>query len=205
MRAVLPSCALLVLASCAPRHDPEALAAPPTQAPTDRAPFEVTRGDLRLRVKPRATYAVRGLVLDDSRWLLDRWEDVSPLDLTLGWGPAVRPEVLAELDLVTENRFATWTCDAPGVTRRELQASIANHHLVPADAAVEDALDEVGEGDVVYLEGLLVDVDVLGPGGAIERRYRTSLTRADEGATACELLWVEVVRAGRSAEVPSPP
>ena len=44
-------------------------------------------------------------------------------------------------------------------------------------------------GDVVTLDGLLVEADK--PGGW---RWRSSMTRADTGAGACELVYVEDIR-----------
>lgn len=58
-------------------------------------------------------------------------------------------------------------------------------HMVPADAAVARALKRVRVGDVVTLDGYLIEADK--PGGW---KWRSSLTREDTGSGACELVYV---------------
>src|SRR5258706_126188 len=60
--------------------------------------------------------------------------------------------------------------------------------LPPANGAVARALDGVRTGAVVTLRGWLIDVDA-----ADGWRWRTSRTREDTGAGACEIIWVESV------------
>ncbi len=67
----------------------------------------------------------------------------------------------------------------------------ANTHLIPADGRVASALAHVRRGDVVRLEGDLVDVE--GPDGFV---WKTSLTRTDTGPGACETLYVRAVTIG---------
>ena len=64
----------------------------------------------------------------------------------------------------------------------------ANTHLVPADAGVRRQLAKIRRGQVVQLQGLLVDARA-----ADGWRWQTSLTREDSGAGACELFWVQSV------------
>jgi hypothetical protein len=64
-------------------------------------------------------------------------------------------------------------------------------HLIPATPAVEKRLKSLRPGQVVALKGYLVEVT--GDGGFT---WRSSLTREDTGAGACELIWVEELYAG---------
>ena len=57
---------------------------------------------------------------------------------------------------------------------------------MPGNADVKRALARVRVGDIVELEGLLVDLWRDDGGQA-----RTSLRRDDTGAGACEIIWVE--------------
>ncbi len=63
--------------------------------------------------------------------------------------------------------------------------SSANMHLVPANDAVADALAAVDAGDRVRIDGWLVQIDATDGW-----RWRSSLTREDSGAGACELIYV---------------
>ena len=61
-------------------------------------------------------------------------------------------------------------------------------HMIPASASVERSLMKLREGDVVVLQGYLVDVD-----HDSGWRWRTSMTRTDTGAGACEIVYVESI------------
>jgi hypothetical protein len=61
-------------------------------------------------------------------------------------------------------------------------------HLIPSTSRVRDRLEDVRPGNVVRLRGYLVSVS--GPNGYT---WRSSLTRTDTGAGACELFYVESV------------
>jgi hypothetical protein len=58
--------------------------------------------------------------------------------------------------------------------------------LIPANDAVLERLEDVRTGEIVELAGVLVDVK--NPQG---QQMRTSLTREDAGAGACEIILVE--------------
>lgn len=62
----------------------------------------------------------------------------------------------------------------------------ANMHLIAANSDVAAVIADARVGQILSLEGLLVDVRRPDGGG-----MRTSLTRDDTGAGACEIVWVE--------------
>jgi hypothetical protein len=64
----------------------------------------------------------------------------------------------------------------------------AQMHLVPATDAIDKRLRKLRPGQVVTISGYLVDVR-----DADGFRWQTSMTRADTGDGACELLWVETL------------
>ena len=74
------------------------------------------------------------------------------------------------------------------IPRREIETSSANMHMIPADPGVKRQLERVRAGQVIHLEGFLVDASR--PGGW---HWKTSMTRNDTGAGACELIYVESV------------
>ncbi len=59
-------------------------------------------------------------------------------------------------------------------------------HMIPADADVKRQLEQVRQGQVVHIEGFLVDAS-----RADGWHWKTSMTRDDTGAGACELIYVE--------------
>jgi hypothetical protein len=97
--------------------------------------------------------------------------------------------VLAQVEVSQSGRFYFWHYDqSPPVPRRVIETHSANWHIVPANDTVWRTLRSVRVGDVINLEGLLVDLRSPDFGTA-----RTSLTRDDTGAGACEIVFVEAV------------
>jgi len=71
------------------------------------------------------------------------------------------------------------------IPRQEIETHSANMHMIAATPAVERALKSVRVGQIVKLTGYLVEVRA-----ADGWTWRSSLTREDTGAGACELVWV---------------
>jgi hypothetical protein len=72
------------------------------------------------------------------------------------------------------------------IPRREIETSSANMHMIPADPGVKRELEQVRQGQVVHIEGFLVDAS-----RTDGWHWNTSMTRDDTGAGACELVYVE--------------
>jgi hypothetical protein len=62
--------------------------------------------------------------------------------------------------------------------------------MVPANAGVESTLRSIHSGQHVTFSGYLIEARA-----ADGWHWRSSLTREDTGAGACELVWVEKVAA----------
>jgi hypothetical protein len=161
----------------------------PLQADVQGAPAIVLE---RWTLTPRASYDITARVLGREDYHFDPISDLAPLDLALGWGPMSDNRVLQAFRISQGARFYSWrpvTGLLPIETREVTQYS-ANTHIIPADAAVAAKLARLRlAGEVVHLTGLLVD-GVRDDGMTI----RTSLTRTDSGAGACEFMLVQHVR-----------
>ena len=162
------------------------VAADPVQTDlTEAAPLE--HGGFKLI--PRATFNAEARVLSRSRYRMGALADVSPLDIAVGWGPMSDSAVLADLDISQGNRFYYWHYDdEPPIPREIIETHSANWHLVPQSPAVWKSLSSIRVGDIVKLEGELVDLERPDLGV-----MRTSLRRDDTGAGACEVILVQSV------------
>ena len=140
---------------------------------------------------PRAQIRVTARVLAGERYRFSRAADLMPRDLALGWGVMSDSAVLDQLKISQGDRFYFWRTrgPVPPVPVEAISASSANMHLIPANAAVEKVIDRVRVGQIITLHGRLVDVRT-SEGGYM----RTSLTRDDTGAGACEIIYVEEAR-----------
>lgn len=142
-------------------------------------------------LKPLANFALTARVLSRDDYHFDPGSILSPTDLALGWGRMSDSAVLRTIDIDQGGRFYSWRVQAFPIPRREIETHSANMHMIPADAGVARMLKRVRAGDVITLDGLLVEADR--PGGW---RWRSSLTRDDTGDGACELVYVRDLSIG---------
>lgn len=148
------------------------------------------------RLTPLARYRVRARVLSRADYRFDDGASLSPMDLALGWGRMSDSAVLEQIDISQSVRYYSWRVSEFPIPRQEIERSSANTHLIPANARVLEQLRQIAQGHVVELSGYLV---------AAERDdgfiWRSSLTRNDTGAGACELLLVEEVKISSSSQL----
>jgi hypothetical protein len=172
-------------------HPPDGAIAPnePRQSDVNGAPVLVLG---RWTLTPRATYVITARVLGREDYRFDPIAELAPLDLALGWGAMSDNRVLKALKISQGARFYAWrpVTESLPIEMHEVTQSSANTHIIPANASVASKLDQLRlGGQVVRLSGLLVD-GVRDDGMTI----RTSLTRTDSGAGACEFLLVQHIQ-----------
>jgi hypothetical protein len=162
------------------------VAAEPKQVDlADAAPVE--HGSFRLI--PRASFVAEVRVLSRERYRTGALAEASPLDIAVGWGPMSDSAVLAYIEVTQANRFYFWHYDGePPIPRDVIESHSANWHLVPRSTAVWKTLSGIRVGDVVRLEGELVDM--ARPDLGV---LSTSLRRDDTGPGACEVILVDHV------------
>lgn len=147
---------------------------------------------------PVARFETEALVLsrNPQRWpFADAAKDLSPIDLALGWGLMSAPNTLEKLHIWQWGRFYFWRVRRGEVFDPAMAVPLStNVHLIPANPEIRRALMRARPGDLIRLEGKLVDAHREDLGW-----WRTSRTRTDTGDGACEILFVErvVLRPGR--------
>lgn len=156
----------------------------PVQVELDAPQSPITLEDATLH--PLARFSLTARVLSREDYRFDPESDLSPTDLALGWGRMSDSAVLRDIDVMQSGRFYYWQVRSLPIPRREIETHSANMHMIPANAVIAHALKRVRAGDVVTLEGMLVEADK--PDGW---RWRSSMTRTDTGAGACEVVYVQ--------------
>jgi hypothetical protein len=172
-----------------PVHPPDGVLAAddPRQVDLDAGtPIRIGRWTLT----ERATYQITARVLGKETYHFDALADLIPEDLALGWGPMSDNRVLRDIDISQSNRFYFWHSDSLPVARDVIISHSANTHVIPLNPAVATLLSRIRPGQVVTLTGSLVDAR-RSDGASI----KTSMTRTDTGAGACEVLLVRDVSA----------
>jgi len=168
-----------------PLHPQPGVLAPdvPEQVDLDHG-AQLQRGDVTLTTRAHFDITARVLSRKDYSWGADA--DLIPEDLALGWGRMSDSDVLAKIDITQSDRFYYWRVKEFPIPRREIETSSANMHMIPADAGVKRELEQVRQGQIIHIEGFLVDAS-----RANGWHWNTSMTRDDTGAGACELVYVE--------------
>jgi hypothetical protein len=168
-------------------HGPGVLVSDAPRQSTPADPHVVRHGDFDLT--PLADFSLEARVLSRHDYRLDAGSALAPTDLALGWGRMSDTSVLAALDISQSVRFYSYRWHGePPIPPAEIVRSSANMHLIPADEGVARALARVRTGEVITLDGHLVEAR-----RADGWHWRSSLTREDSGAGACELVLVDAI------------
>lgn len=181
----LPPAAALSPAS---RHDP-------LQTDVDRAPFEVTSGDVTYRVRPLYRYELTGLVVsmhDTATWwdtAHREWKDtLNVADLCVVWGINASSGAYARASFSSSQYtcWATWST-RPGEVPFDATA-LSNNHLLTAEPRLASLLGSVRVGDEVHLRGWLAEYE---HDHGFHFHRGTSTARGDTGDHACETVFLE--------------
>ena len=136
---------------------------------------------------PRAEFSAEARVLAKENYYVDAGAKLIPVDFAMGWGPMSDTALIERLRISQSGRFYFWgySGESPA-PHEEIIRSSANMHLIPADSAAKKVLSAARVGDVLTIEGDLVDAK--SDGGWL---LKSSLTRDDSGAGACEIVYVK--------------
>lgn len=139
------------------------------------------------QIKPLEPFTLHARVLSSKYYSSDKEADLVPVDLALGWGPMADLNVINQIRITQSNRWYHWRVDELPIPRREIETNSANMHLIPATPSIATAIQAVKVGQMVQFTGDLVEVTDPEKGW----RWKSSLTRNDTGAGACELVLVK--------------
>ncbi|HOH98359.1 MAG TPA: hypothetical protein PL188_08670 [Candidatus Cloacimonadota bacterium] len=140
----------------------------------------------------KAEYSIAGVLVSKQRYYSGPMSQISPYDYALVWGEV--PNHLKYLTFSQVLRFCLMDYDANlPITLNYLYTHVSNNHLIPATKNIRGALKLAKEGDKVVLDGYLVNVD-LGKKGRTVGNWTTSLDRKDQGAGACEIIYLTRLR-----------
>jgi hypothetical protein len=143
--------------------------------------------DKDFSITPLADYAITARVLSRADYSYDAVSSISPTDLALGWGRMSDSAVLGKLDISQSGRwyYYHWGSDGPPIPLAEIIRSSSNMHMLPADDTVRAMLRRVNPGDIVHLEGQLIEAH--GPNNSL---WRSSMTNDRTGDGACKVVYV---------------
>jgi hypothetical protein len=169
----------------------------PQVLPTHRAPWS---GEQGLRYRPLQRLVIKARLLSRNNISLGSWDHISPVDLGLGWQWMSDTRILEQMDCDQHNapiggsRFLSchlhdgvdirhWSRDK----QAELWSQLTHVHAIPANQHIEKILSRLRPGQVLTLDGQLVEVQD-NKGHAL---LKSSTVLGDRN---CEVMWVESVQ-----------
>jgi len=160
----------------------------PVQQPSDLQPFLLRTSSAEVTVKPRAKYSIEAMIV--SRTNYGGWSgEISPFDFALAWGRLVLPEYSRHISYSQFNRWYYYSySDSLPENPSMIALNSANVHIVPSDNELLSRLKVAKKGDIVRMNGYLVDLSGIANGQPFT--WNTSLSRSDTGDGACEILLV---------------
>jgi hypothetical protein len=145
----------------------------------------IEHGDYKL--KPLARFSVDARILHRKVYRYDRESKLAPVDLALGWGAMSDQTVLDRLNISQSTRFYWYQYQMPPpIPREQIVSHSTNVHIIPATPEIASFCKSLRRGELVHLEGKLVEAS-----GPEINVWRSSLSRTDSGNGACELMLVE--------------
>lgn len=138
------------------------------------------------KIRPVASFAMKGRVLSKEEYMFDEKSDISPYDIVLGW-QIMSDQNFSDMIDVSQG-FRTFHIDYnnPRIKAKSMVQQMANLHIIPADELITDRIDDLVKGDIVLLKGYLVNV--YGEDGF---SWKTSLARDDFGENSGEVVFVK--------------
>ena len=187
MKKIIPILFISFLISCTSENkQPSGVLAdsPPRQTPLVQSETWQKDGYF---INAIAQFELKAKVLGKERYRFDRESDLAPYDLALGWGQMSDQTIIDKMNISQRGRWFYWKTDRYPISRKEIERSAANMHIIPASDKIKDELDDIIVGEIIYLKGYLVSA--MNPKDGW--RWKSSLTRYDTGSGACEVVYVE--------------
>ncbi|AXI04614.1 hypothetical protein HYN46_07985 [Aquirhabdus parva] len=170
------------------KHPEGSIVAPndPVQLDTNE-PMALFKGYV---IQPLKDFSIEARVLSTERYRFDTGADIVPIDIALGWGRMSDSAVIEQLNISQSGRFYRYSYkNAPPIPIGDIISHSANMHMIPANDLIAKQLENVRVGQILHLSGQLVEIT-----DQHKRwKWKSSLTREDSGAGACELIWVKQV------------
>jgi hypothetical protein len=136
-------------------------------------------------ITPLQPFEMDAKILSARQYSSDAEAELSPVDLALGWGPMSDSGVISQIEVSQGDRWYHWRTDHFPIPRREIETHSANMHMIPSSAAIENTLTHLEKGQHIAFKGYLIQANR--QDGYV---WRSSLSREDTGAGACEVVYL---------------
>ncbi len=190
------------------RIDPAVLKPPLQESLVDQELIEFAKDGYEYELTPLFSYSINGLLVSKMNYRLfslHKYDNLFPLDICLIWGGNVEKKIHKN-KRVKFSQDCRW-CWVKWRGNVDFNFSeIANSHLLIKDKRLERKIKKLVAGDQVNIKGKLVNVkaQLVGKADKWEPQtfsWNSSTNRTDQGAGACEVIYVEDVQVLKRANL----
>jgi hypothetical protein len=180
---------------------PEVLQAPLQNTVDNNEPIKFSKDGFAYVLTPIAEYQIQALVvhrMDYRLFSIYNSDSVFPVDLCLVWGDNLENKSYQNkyLSFSQDSRFCFYKWRGEAVINPD---SISNNHLIANDSKVLSVINNIKTSDQVLISGYLVNVEANKVGKVSDYdpssfSLKSSLTRKDSGAGACEIIYINDIK-----------
>lgn len=146
--------------------------------------FESSDGQIDLL--PVAKYDISALVVGRTNYYWDPASEFETTDLALAWARVADPKDNQGIKFSQGGRWYHFTYSGEAkLPENYISSHSANVHIVPATENIKKAARKVKKGQLINLQGYLIDIETENFG------QKTSRVRTDTGAGSCEILYLQ--------------
>ena len=98
------------------------------------------------------------------------------------------PEIARQISINQYGRYLNWKMAKPPIPPKLATQLVSNMHIIPANPEIAKQITQVKRGDLVHLEGDLVQID------AKDLRWKSALDWNGIGDGACKLIRVDSIK-----------
>lgn len=149
-------------------------------------------GKAMVVMSAKAKYTIAGQLVSKKRYYRSLIDELSPYDFALTWGDL--PKHLDQIKFKQTSRFCLFQLKKNAtIPVAYVQDHMSNNHLIPATKNIRKAMRKAKKGDLILIEGHLVDVQASKKGRTYSS-WNSSVSRDDTGNGACEIIYVVSLR-----------
>ncbi len=152
----------------------------------------------KLNISGMERYYVTAKVVSKANYSSGWNSKISPYDLALAWGRLMDPDCLSTVSYWQSNRWYYYRfTDKFPLDKGYIISHSSNNHIIPSNDTILKVLASVKVGQVITLDGYLVDI--AGKDGNYNVGWNSSRSREDSGDGSCELFYVSrVIKDGKT-------
>ncbi|WP_445116999.1 hypothetical protein [Acinetobacter sp. WZC-1] len=127
-------------------------------------------------------------ILGSKEYSHDEQAKFSPIDYAVTRGLFTEPEIARQISINQYDRYLNWKMARPPVPARLATQLVSNMHIIPATPEIASQIKQVKRGDLVRLQGDLVQVNDK------NLVWKSALDWNGVGDGACKLIRVSSIQ-----------